>query len=49
MSKYAEKRQHTVECTDRSCEDPATKLLGIQGRPYWLCDQHYEEYREAQP
>jgi hypothetical protein len=43
--KYADKRQHTVTCTERDCDEDATKLVGVGGRPFWVCDEHWEQWQ----
>ena len=40
---YADKHRHQAECSEHSCPVPASKIMLIQGTPYWLCGEHYEE------
>lgn len=44
MSGYAEKikaRHVGPDCVEPLCENPATKLVIINGGPQWVCAEHY--------
>jgi hypothetical protein len=42
MSKYAERHQHAADCS--YCDKAAVKLALIDGTPYWLCPEHFEQH-----
>lgn len=48
MSRYSEKRQVAADCTAASCDEQASKLLLIGGKPWWTCDYHYDELSAAE-
>jgi len=45
VSKYGEKKAKPP-CTGRNCTESATKLLLMSGKPWWVCDSHYEQLKK---
>ena len=45
MSKYSMKHSHPVDCSERTCEEPASRLALIDSTPYWFCQDHFEQHQ----